>query len=143
MHRKKFKNEMEQLNINKILEAYKPDRKKLAAALFPNNRYPDEAFNRIVTGVAKLDSDQIAILANYLGVFVHTLYSVEDSGWHGKMGANGIVLSKGDYSASINNGSMSLYCCNKHVISLVLKSEPTSLREILDVLDSYINNQNH
>lgn len=142
MHRKKFKNEMEQLNINKILDDYRPDRKELASVLFPSNRYPEDAFNRIVTGVAKLDSEQVARLADYLGVFVHTLYTVEDGEWKGSMENGCIVLKREDYSARICNGHVTIYRMNRAVESFVLKSELTPFKEIVELLDSYINNQN-
>lgn len=142
MQRKKFKNEMEQLDINRIMEAYKPDRKKLAPVLFPNNRYPDEAFDRIIRGIAKLDSEQIARLADYLGVMVHTLYTVEGSGWHGSLNSDCMVLTKGEYAAHISSGRISIYCKDNPIGGFVLKSEITPFKEIVELLDSYINNQN-
>lgn len=142
MHRKKFKNEMEQLDINKIMEEYKPDRKELASVLFPNNRYPEDAFERILRGVAKLDSEQIARLADYLGVFVHTLYTVDGSDWSGSVDNGCIKLTKGGHTARITAGRVSVYRDGHALGSFTLKSELTPFKEIVELLDSYINNQN-
>lgn len=73
---------MEKFNIQKIIEYYSPNTEELGRVLFPHIKYPKQAFDRVLKGEANLDSAQIELLANYLGVFVADLFSVDD--WKGE-----------------------------------------------------------
>lgn len=143
MHHEKIKNDMEQLDINNILETFNPDKKELASLLFPGNNWPETAFDRIVKGVAKLDSEQIAILADYLGVHVGELYTVEDSKWHGRREpGSDFVLAKQSYKAKYSNGKVSVYKKNSHIGSFVVPTKVIPFKDLISLLDNYINNNN-
>ena len=73
---------MEKFNIQKIIEHYSPNTEELSRVLFPYIKYPKQAFDRVLKGEANLDSAQIELLANYLGVLVADLFSVDD--WKGE-----------------------------------------------------------
>ena len=73
---------MEKFNIQKIIEHYSPNTEELGRVLFPHIKYPKQAFDRVLKGEANLDSAQIELLANYLGVLVADLFSVDD--WKGE-----------------------------------------------------------
>ena len=73
---------MEKFNIQKIIEYYSPNTEELGRVLFPHIKYPKQAFDRVLKGEANLDSAQIELLANYLGVLVADLFSVDD--WKGE-----------------------------------------------------------
>ena len=73
---------MDKFNIQKIIEHYSPNTEELGRVLFPHIKYPKQAFDRVLKGEANLDSAQIELLANYLGVFVADLFSVDD--WKGE-----------------------------------------------------------
>lgn len=48
--------------------------KTLSRVLFPKVKFPEKAFERIISGVAELSSSQVSILAQFLGCEIADLY---------------------------------------------------------------------
>jgi hypothetical protein len=95
---------MEKFNIQKIIEYYSPNTEELGRVLFPHIKYPKQAFDRVLRGEANLDSAQIELLANYLGVLVADLFSVDDwkGEWDNKLRC--LTFVKGLYRVNLNYG---------------------------------------
>ena len=137
---------METFNINKIIEAYSPDTEELAKALFPSIAYPRQAFNRILKGESNLDSVQISKLAQFLGVSVSELFTVDDSGWHMSSctGDSRLIFTKGDYKATLYGNSLTILKCDKCIAALtfLVNKEAMSLEDFIKLLDEKITDNN-
>ena len=87
---------MEKFDLNKVLEFYKPDQDAVAKVLFPRNNFPKAALYRVLTGPTTIDADQIAALAEFLGVLVGDLYTI-DADWKGAFEHGHLTFKKGEY----------------------------------------------
>lgn len=90
----------QQFDINAIVEYYKPNTKELSEILFPSTKYPVLAFNRVLLGKANLDSEQIQILANYLGVCISDLFTIKT--WKAVTENSNLVFVNGPYKIRLN-----------------------------------------
>lgn len=130
---------MNHFDINQVIKCYNPDVKELAKVLFPDVRYPDAAFNRIVKGEAALDVNQLEALADYIGVPVKDLFSV--SSWKGRMEDGCIVLIKGDYKVKLNYKGTYLTLYKKHrLMRKIVANTNMTLEEFVDYIDNLIKN---
>ena len=92
---------MEKFDLNKVLDFYKPDFDAVAKVLFPHNNFPQAALRRVLTGPTTIDANQIAALAEYLGVLVADLYSI-DKNWKASFKTGYLTFINGDYKAVVN-----------------------------------------
>jgi hypothetical protein len=130
---------MEKFEISKIIERYNPDVDELGQVLFPHVKYPKQAFDRVLRGEANLDSEQIELLASYLGIFVYELFSIDE--WKGSWSTECKCLTfiKGLYRVNLNYGGsfITVYKDNKVVHQEVkCNTESMSLEDFI----KYINN---
>ena len=130
---------MEKFEISKIIERYNPDVDELGQVLFPHVKYPKQAFDRVLRGEANLDSEQIELLANYLGIFVYELFSIDE--WKGSWSneCKCLIFIKGLYRVNLNYGGsfITVYKDNKVVHQEVkCNTESMSLEDFI----KYINN---
>jgi hypothetical protein len=65
---------MKKINLKKIMENNDLDVTDLAKQLFPGNKYPKLAINRVLSGAALLDANQISKLALILDVDISKLF---------------------------------------------------------------------
>lgn len=132
---------MEKFDINKVISHYNigADTSELAKLLFPNVKYPKQAFDRIIKGEASLDVDQLQKLAEYLGVLTHELFSVDS--WKGTSEEGHLTFTKGEYKVKLNYNSvfLSLYK-NGELVDTKISSVPTmSLNDFIKYIDELIN----
>lgn len=74
---------MEELNVKRILDIFKPDINLLCRAMFPNALYPKQAFDRTMRGENLFTVKHLSVLAAFLGIPVHLLFNVKDAEeWH-------------------------------------------------------------
>ena len=125
------------IDVNKIIEHYNLDKDKVAEALFPNNRYKKIALDRILTGKAVIDANQINALSNMIGILPQELYMISD--WKGTFENKCIVLKQNEYTAKINhNGAfLSLYK-NDDLIYQEINALNISLDNLINHLDNLI-----
>lgn len=89
------------LNIEKIIQDSGLDINAVAAELFPKNKYPTLALNRVFANESQLDVDQLAKLAALLGVPTYRL--LRDNTWEIKSkGKDVLEMRMGDYKVLIN-----------------------------------------
>lgn len=131
---------MEQFNINNVIEHYKLNTEDLAKTLFPAVKYPKQAFDRILKGEANLDIAQVERLANYIGVLVIDLFSVNT--WKGFAEDGCLTLQKGQYKAKLNyNGVyLSIYKDNVLIEQKISNVPSMTVQEFIDFLDNIIKN---
>ena len=91
---------MKQFNINEVIEHYKLNTEDLSKVLFPNVKYPKQAFDRVLKGETNLDIGQIEKLASYIGVLVSDLFFVNN--WKGSSEDGHLIMLKGDYKVKLN-----------------------------------------
>lgn len=113
---------MNTFDINNILEYYQVQNlNELSKVLFPNVKYPRQAFDRVLKGETYLDSAQIELLASYLGVLASDLFTLKDwkGGWNNTDKCLSII--KGEYQINLNyNGAfMTVYKSGKQVHQIV------------------------
>lgn len=91
---------MSTINIEQFIDSNRLDVKHVAQTLFPNNKYPDAALERILTGESELNAAQVSTLAAMAGVPINNLFSRQ--GWAMEPGRAKLIFTKGDYTAVLN-----------------------------------------
>lgn len=91
---------MERFNINNVIDYYKLDVDDIAKVMFPNIKYPKQAFDRILKGEADLSITQVENLASHIGVLVTDLFSANT--WKSSIEDGCIILERGEYKAKLN-----------------------------------------
>lgn len=127
---------MEKFDLNKVLDFYKPDLEAVAKVLFPHNNFPQAALYRVLKGPTTIDANQIAALAEYLGVLVGDLYSI-DMNWKGSFKTGYLTFTNGDYKAVINykGAFITLY---KNNVCIAQELSPTAM-----TVENFINHINN
>lgn len=130
---------MRTIDIKKVIDSTGLNFKEVATQLFPKNKYPDLALNRVIKGVNVLDADQISKLALMANIPISDLFS----GGEWKLVSKGKthVFSNGDYKVELDpetwisrifhNGSL--------FHESVIHSGSTPLSEYLENIDILIN----
>lgn len=131
---------MKKVNLQSIIENYELDPKEIAKDLFPDNKYPDLAMKRILSGEAYLDTNQVSKLALLIGVPIETLYS--GGQWKGKRVEATHIFSHGDYRAELNLENQTTKVFHKDSLfhDEMLHSGSISISEYLEQLDNLILN---
>lgn len=131
---------MEQFNINSVIEHYKLNTEDLAKVLFPAVKYPKQALDRILKGESNLDITQIEKLANYIGVLITDLFSVNT--WKSFAEDGCLTLLKGQYKAKLNyNGVyLSIYKDNVLIEQKISNVPDMTIQEFINFLDNLIKN---
>ncbi len=91
---------MKTIDLKKIIEDRKLDKKEVAQQLFPDNLYPVLALNRILTGEAVLDANQISKLSLLAAVPISALYGAE---WRGKKAGHVYTFTHDKFKAELND----------------------------------------
>jgi len=66
---------MQTLDLKKIIETYSLDTREVAEELFPKNKYPKLALDRVLKGESFLDTTQLSLLSQMTGVPIQFLFS--------------------------------------------------------------------
>lgn len=129
---------MKQFNINEIIERYKLNTEDLSRVLFPNVKYPKQAFDRVLKGEANLDIDQIEKLATHIGVLVSDLFSM--NAWKGSAEDGHLILLKGAYKAKLNYKGvfLSIYKDNELLEQKIANVPDMTMEEFINYLDNVI-----
>lgn len=129
-----------QFNINNIIDYYKLNTEDLAKVLFPTVKYPKQAFDRVLKGETDLDITQVEWLANYIGVLVTDLFSVNT--WKGASEDGCLILLRGEYKVKLNYNSvyMSIYKNNNLINQKFAHVSAMTIDEFTNYLDNFIKN---
>lgn len=94
---------MKTIDLSKIIEDRGLNTKEVAKELFPKNKYPKLALDRVIKGEAFLDTNQVSRLSLITGVPIQFLYS--NGEWKTTSKEEGIVtFQTGEYRAELNTG---------------------------------------
>lgn len=91
---------MRTIDLKGIISKQELDPKEVAQQLFPGNKYPKLALNRVLAGEAVLDANQISKLALLTGLSIDQLYSEND--WKSTSKAGIIAFQNGEYKAELS-----------------------------------------
>lgn len=133
---------MEKFDLNKVLDFYKPDLDTVAKVLFPHNNFPQAALRRVLTGPTTIDANQIGALAEYLGVLVADLYSI-DKDWKGSFEKGYLTFIKGEYKVVLNyNGSFLSVYKGKNLIATELTATTMTIESFINHINNIIKANN-
>ena len=134
---------MEKFDLNKVFDFYKPDFDAVAKVLFPHNNFPQAALRRVLTGPTTIDANQIGALAEYLGVLVADLYSI-DMDWKGSFEKGYLTFIKGEYKAVLNyNGSFLSVYKGKNLIATELTATTMTIESFINHINNIIKADNN
>lgn len=129
---------MKKIDLQIIIDTHGLDKKNLAEKLFPNNKYPKHALDRVIEGYSNLDSDQLIILASEIGSTVDELYSTE-SGWTSIASKGLITFKKGNYQAVYNPSTQLTHIYKDGVL---IKENAVIITDKNASLDTFVNKLN-
>lgn len=127
------------INLNQILTEHNLNVREVAEQLFPNNKYPRLALNRVIAGKASLDADQISKLALFTGRSIASLFSGEE--WKAQVKKGGVhVFTNGDYRAELDTSTWITKVFHKGSLfhEEIIHSDTIPLRSYLSELDKLI-----
>lgn len=129
------------INVAAIIEQYGLNKVTLASELFPDNKYASMALTRVIKGETFLNSEQLSLLANKLGVSVDSLYS--DKKWEIQSDKAGILKFENDeFTAELDTQTWitKVYKKGSLMHETVLHNGSLALSEYLEKLNNLINN---
>lgn len=91
---------MKTINLKEIIEKQNLDVKEVAEQLFPSNKYPKLALNRVLAGEAFLDTNQVSKLSMLTGIPIENLYSGAE--WKATNEKGIHKFTNGDYVAELD-----------------------------------------
>lgn len=130
---------MRTIDIKKVIDSAGLDFKEVATQLFPKNKYPDLALNRVIKGVNVLDADQISKLALMANVPISDLFSGGE--WKADIKGKTHVFSNGDYKVELDTETWISRIFHKGSLfhESVIHSGSIPLSEYLENIDILIN----
>jgi len=131
---------MRTINVKEIIETRGLDTKEVARQLFPKNKYPDLALNRVMKGKNVLDADQISKLALMAGLQISELFSGEN--WKASSRKGVHVFTNGEFRAELDSETWITKVFHKDSMfhESIIHSGSTPVSEYLSQLDLIINN---
>lgn len=91
---------MKTFDLNSIIETYNLNVQEVAAHLFPTNKYPKLALDRILKFEAFLDTNQMSRLSLMTGASINDLYA--DKNWDVKSKKDILTFTHAGYKAELN-----------------------------------------
>lgn len=129
---------MEKFDINTVIECYNLNTEDLAKVLFPNVKYPKQAFDRILKNEACLDIEQVQTLASYLGVMVHDLFAVDT--WKATSEDGYLTFIKGKFKVKLNynNTFLVMYKDDKKVHDEIINNIGLPMKDFINHINNLI-----
>ena len=131
---------MRTIKVKEIIETRGLDIKEVARQLFPKNKYPDLALNRVIKGKNVLDADQISKLALMAGLPISELFS--GGNWKAVARKGVHVFTNGEFRAELDSETWITKIFHKDSMfhESIIHSGSTPVSEYLSQLDLIINN---
>ena len=128
----------QQFNINNVIEAYKPNISELAKVLFPAAKYPAMALSRVIKGEANLDTVQVQVLADYLGLLVSDLFTLDT--WKAKYENSSLTFVRGIYKVRLNyqGAFLVLYKNDELIKKDLLNTSSMALTDFINYINELI-----
>lgn len=93
------------INIKKILEDKGVSKTQIACLVFPDVKFPQRAFSRVLTGKTELTVSQAATIAEFLGVRIEDLYEPDRWLWDNSKDGKHIFLYGNNFRAEVDTQS--------------------------------------
>ena len=126
---------MQKINLKKIVETSPMSKKEIAAQLFPSNKFPVLALNRVMAGEAELEASQISKLSVLMDIPIDKLF--REWTWKSKNEVH--TFYDGDYVAELNTHTWTAKLFHKN--SLFHEEYITNRNIVLSEFLNFINNQ--
>jgi len=133
---------MKTINLKEIIEKSNLDINDVAIQLFPGNKYARLALNRILSGKAVLDADQISKLSLLANIPISQLYENWKATYNGDKGVH--TFTYGDFTAYLdtNKWVTRIFHKNSKFHESFIHSGSIKLSEFLDNINIQIKNFN-
>lgn len=127
------------IELAKIIALCKLEEKELAEILFPQNKYPAAALQRIIQRESLLDSEQVLRLSKFTGLSLEELYG---ESWTAITKGKKVYFTKGDFKAELDTETWVTKLYNKEALFFdkVISSGVVSLKEYFNKIDNIIVN---
>jgi hypothetical protein len=133
------------INLTKIVEAMVADlgmsKKEIAVQLFPTNRHPDLALNRVMKEEGVLDADQISKLSFLSGIPIGRLFG----DWDMNTTKDGLhVFTNDQYRAELDTNTWTTKIFKSGSLSheLAIHSGSITLSEFINIINIQIEKSN-
>lgn len=130
------------MNLSKIIEDSGLRIDYVAGKLFPNNRHPYNALNRVLSRGGELSAEQLKILATLTGRTADNLLGLS---WTGRIEASSLLLTKGNYQVTYTPGAgvFSIWRIkdfgSESVGTFAINEESTTVRAFLASVENLVN----
>lgn len=135
---------MNKFNLSTIIDQHSLDSKKVAAELFPENKYPMIALSRVINGEALLNTEQVSKLSFLTGIPINDLF--EQGNWKNlprKASDNTMAFENEDYRAELDRDTWITKLFHKNSIfheAVIVDANTLPLSEYFNELDKLILN---
>jgi len=130
---------MKTINLKQILETKGLSVNEVSKQLFPGNKHPRLALNRVMAGDAVLDADQISKLSALAGMTIDELYGTK---WVSSSNEGIVTFTTDTYSAVLDPDTWITKIFDNDTLfhESVIHSSGTPLKTYLTLLNDLIEN---
>lgn len=127
------------INLRELIEQRGLKTREVAEFLYPDNKFPQVALQRVLDGKALLNSEQVSRLAAWLGISTDSLYK---GGWSSEFEGETCILTNGNYRAelSIRTGETKVFHLGALFHEIILHDPAISLSQYVELLNAIIKN---
>lgn len=127
------------INLRELIEQRGLKTREVAEFLYPDNKFPRVALQRVLDGEALLNSEQVSRLAAWLGISTDSLYK---GGWSSEFEGETCILTNGNYRAelSIRTGETKVFHLGALFHEIILHDPAISLSQYVELLNAIIKN---
>lgn len=128
--------------LSSVIEKHNLDTKKVAAELFPENKYPMIALSRVINGEALLNTEQVSKLSFLTGIPINELF--EQGNWKNlprKASDNSLAFENEDYRAELDRDTWITKIFHKNSIfheAVIVDANTMPLSQYFTELDNLI-----
>lgn len=136
---------LSRINLGKIIADSGIDANEISKILFPENKFPRLALNRVISGESTLNEDQISRLVSFTGMDYNEIFNT--SGWLGVKSNNRseMVFENGYFRAKLdtNNWTVKIFHRDSLYHETAMLNKYITISEFFKTLDSIINKIQH
>lgn len=127
------------INLRELIKQRGLKTREVAEFLYPDNKFPRVALQRVLDGKALLNSEQVSRLAAWLGISTDSLYK---GGWSPEFEGETCILTNGNYRAelSIRTGETKVFHLGALFHEIILHDPAISLSQYVELLNAIIKN---